>query len=66
MGELALLTPRAVCEVVALADLCTSLRVSLPGWSTNVDGCCGSLPTAQSVGGGSKAGGDWYSKGPAG
>ena len=65
MGELALLTPRAVSEVVALADLCASLRVSLSGGSTNVDGCCGSLPTVGSVGGGSKAGRDWCSKGPA-
>ena len=66
MGELALLTPHAVSEVVALADLCASLRVSPSGGSSNVDGSCSSLPIVGSVGGGPKAGGDWCSKGPAG
>ena len=66
IGELALLTPRAVSKVVALANFCTSLRVSPLGRSTSVGGCCGSLPTVGSVGGGAKAGGDWCSKGPAG
>ena len=64
MSELALLPPCAVSEVVALADLCTSLCVSPVRGSISVGGCWGRQPTVESVGGGSKVGGDWCSKGP--
>ena len=66
MSELALLPPCAVSEVVVLADLCTSICVSPVKGSISVGGYWGRQPTVGSVGGGSKAGGYWCSKGLAG